>query len=105
MKKKDQLFRLDQMSIEQLQGLRSSIDDELKTRRAELQSKITTIDRITGTQPSTAKARGVPRGTVVPPKYRGPNGETWAGRGARPRWLVEALKNKEMKLDDFKIAA
>jgi DNA-binding protein H-NS len=38
----------------------------------------------------------------VPPKYRGPNGETWAGRGAKPRWLVAAMK-KGKKLDSFLI--
>ena len=25
------------------------------------------------------------------PKYRGPGGKPWAGRGARPRWLSNAL--------------
>ena len=32
------------------------------------------------------------RGIKVPPKYRGPSGETWAGRGARPVWLVAAIR-------------
>lgn len=27
-------------------------------------------------------------GTKVAPKYRGPNGETWSGRGVMPRWLA-----------------
>jgi DNA-binding protein H-NS len=26
-------------------------------------------------------------GQKVAPKYRGPNGETWTGRGLMPRWL------------------
>lgn len=37
-------------------------------------------------------------GTPAPVKYRGPNGETWSGRGLTPRWLsaqVAAGKNKE----------
>jgi len=42
------------------------------------------------------------RGRKVPSKYRGPSGETWAGRGARPRWLVAAIKGGK-KLDDFLI--
>ena len=42
------------------------------------------------------------KGRKVPPKYRGPSGETWAGRGARPRWLVAAIKGGR-KLDDFLI--
>ncbi len=37
-------------------------------------------------------------GTVVAPKFRGPNGETWSGRGLMPRWLsalVASGKTKE----------
>lgn len=42
-------------------------------------------------------------GRTVAPKYRGPNGETWAGRGAQPRWLVAELekgKSRESFLID-----
>ena len=42
------------------------------------------------------------KGTKVPPKYRSPSGETWAGRGAKPRWMVEALK-KGKKIESFLI--
>lgn len=38
------------------------------------------------------------KGNKVAAKYRGPNGETWSGRGSMPRWLVglvEAGKSKE----------
>lgn len=35
----------------------------------------------------TAKRTSARAGTVVPPKFRGPNGETWSGRGLMPRWL------------------
>jgi DNA-binding protein H-NS len=42
------------------------------------------------------------KGMKVPPKYRSSSGETWAGRGARPRWLVAAIKGGK-KLDDFLI--
>ena len=42
------------------------------------------------------------KGRKVPPKYRGPSGETWAGRGARPRWLVAVIKGGK-KLHDFLI--
>ncbi|QDL53419.1 H-NS family nucleoid-associated regulatory protein [Rhodoferax aquaticus] len=40
----------------------------------------------------------------VAAKYRGPNGETWSGRGLTPRWLATLVadgKNKE----DFAITA
>ena len=42
------------------------------------------------------------KGMKVAPKYRGLEGETWAGRGARPRWLVAAIKEGK-KLEDFLI--
>ena len=43
------------------------------------------------------------RGRKVAPKYRDPaTGETWAGRGARPRWLVARLKTGK-KPQDFLI--
>jgi glyoxylase-like metal-dependent hydrolase (beta-lactamase superfamily II) len=42
------------------------------------------------------------RGRKVPPKYRSPDGRTWAGRGARPTWMVAAIKQGK-KMDDFLI--
>jgi DNA-binding protein H-NS len=31
------------------------------------------------------------KGVKVAPKYRGPNGETWSGRGMVPRWLASLV--------------
>jgi len=42
------------------------------------------------------------KGRKVPPKYRSRSGEAWAGRGAKPTWLVAAIKDGK-KLDDFLI--
>lgn len=39
----------------------------------------------------------------IAPKYRGPDGETWTGRGLKPRWLANAI-NQGKQLDDFLIA-
>jgi len=47
--------------------------------------------------PKTRRASSAKGGTVAP-KYRGPNGETWTGRGLMPRWLsalVSAGRSKE----------
>ncbi|HEX2544656.1 MAG TPA: H-NS histone family protein [Ramlibacter sp.] len=36
-------------------------------------------------------------------KYRGPNGETWSGgRGRKPQWVVEALKQGK-NMEDFAV--
>lgn len=38
----------------------------------------------------------------VAPKYRGPNGELWTGRGKKPRW-VEAALSAGSTLEDLAI--
>lgn len=38
----------------------------------------------------------------VAPKYRGPNGEEWAGRGRTPRWVL-AIEAEGKSRDDFLI--
>lgn len=38
----------------------------------------------------------------VAPKYRNEKGETWTGRGKKPRWLTAALADGA-KLEDFLI--
>ncbi|MCB2000810.1 MAG: H-NS histone family protein [Rhodoferax sp.] len=43
-------------------------------------------------------------GTTVAPKYRGPNGETWSGRGLMPRWMSH-LVDQGAKKEDFAIGA
>src|SRR5262249_863580 len=49
------------------------------------------------------RRRGSPlQGRKIAPKYRGPSGETWAGRGAKPRWLVDAIKGGK-KIENFLI--
>jgi len=42
-------------------------------------------------------------GKKVAPKFADGNGNTWAGRGQQPRWLVEAIKNGAT-LEQFRIA-
>lgn len=42
-------------------------------------------------------------GTVVAPKFRGPNGETWSGRGLMPRWLSALVASGKTK-DQFAVS-
>ena len=73
----------------------------LHKRRAELEKQLERMAVVGGAR--AVRGGGSPlRGQKVPPKYRGPSGDTWAGRGARPRWLVAAIKGGK-KLDDFLI--
>lgn len=86
------------LSVAQLLSLRKDIDQQLLTKKAELQRQLHEIGG-----PAPTARRGVRRGTKVAPKYRDANGNTWAGRGAQPKWLTAALKSGK-KLDDFLIA-
>ncbi|OYU45451.1 MAG: nucleoid-structuring protein H-NS [Burkholderiales bacterium PBB4] len=43
-------------------------------------------------------------GAVVAAKYKGPNGETWTGRGLTPRWLAALVAQGQAK-EDFAIKA
>jgi len=45
--------------------------------------------------------KGPAPGYKAPIKYRGPNGETWTGRGKMPLWMVDAGGDKEQ----FKLSA
>jgi DNA-binding protein H-NS len=84
------------MNVEALMNLRDQVDKRLLECRAELEKQLAAL-----TPKGTAASSSL-KGRKVPPKYRSPSGETWAGRGARPRWMVESLK-KGKKMEDFLI--
>jgi len=86
------------MTVEALMDLRQRVDETLNERRAQLQKQLAAlgVTRVVRGRGSHLK------GKKVPPKYRSPSGETWAGRGAKPRWLVAAIKRGK-RLDDFSI--
>ena len=89
------------MNVEALMDLRVRVDEMLVEHRAKL---IEQLERI-AVVGSTRVVRGIGsalKGRKVPPKYRGSKGETWAGRGAKPRWLVAAMKGGK-KLETFLI--
>jgi DNA-binding protein H-NS len=86
------------MTVEALMDLRQRIDEMLHRRRAELQQQLAAL----GVTRVVRGGGSALKGKKVPPKYRSRSGETWAGRGAKPRWLVDAIKGGK-KLDDFLI--
>src|SRR6266550_1803923 len=86
------------MDAHALLSLRAQIDKRLFELRAELEKQ---LEALSG-QPKRKARSSALRGRKVPPKYRSPSGETWAGRGQRPKWMVEALK-KGKKMEDFLI--
>jgi len=89
------------MTVEALMDLQKRVDEMLLDRRAELEKQLERMGRAIAVVGGRG-ARSALRGRKVPPKYRSPSGETWAGSGAKPRWLVAAIKGGK-KLDDFLI--
>jgi DNA-binding protein H-NS len=89
------------MSVEALMDLRKRVDEMLLERRAGIEKQLERMAEVGGARVVGGGGSAL-KGRKVPPKYRGPSGETWAGRGVKPRWLVAAIKDGK-KLDDFLI--
>jgi DNA-binding protein H-NS len=95
------------MSVEALLQLRDDIGSVLSRKAGQLQTQLAAL----GDGGWTAKkAAGRPsgsklKGRKVAPKYRNPKNrsETWAGRGAMPRWMAAEIK-KGKKREDFAIS-
>src|SRR5262245_61217942 len=86
------------MTVEALMDLQTRVDEALNERRAEIEKQLEML----GSARVVRGGGSVLKGKKIPAKYRSPLGETWAGRGARPRWLVAGIKGGK-KLDDFLI--
>jgi DNA-binding protein H-NS len=85
------------MNLEALMSLRDQVEKRLVEYRAEIEKELAAFD---GSKSNSGKSSL--KGKKVPPKYRSPSGETWAGRGVKPKWMVEALK-KGKKMEGFLI--
>jgi len=99
------------LDVDGLLSLRGEIDKRLTEKRRDLEKQLSLLGAAARRGPRGAgglrmagasRRTSAMKGRKVPPKYRGPDGETWAGRGAQPRWLAAALKDGK-KLEDFLI--
>jgi DNA-binding protein H-NS len=84
------------MSVDALLKLREDIEKTLTARAAQLRDE---LSKLTGHPKLTSHPL---KGRRAPVKYRDRAGNTWAGRGAQPRWLLERLK-AGAKLQDFSV--
>jgi DNA-binding protein H-NS len=118
-------IKFDKLEVAELVQLRDEIETALNGKivieRDELQERMDALAALVGKRSNgkgrvmraktsgqrpggrSAKAKVHPlKGKKAQPKYRGPNGETWAGRGLAPRWLT-ALEKKGKKRESFLI--
>ncbi len=86
------------MNVAALMSLRDQVDKRLLELRAELEKQLAALEP----KGKSIRISSALKGRKIPPKYRSPSGETWAGRGARPRWMVAAIK-KGRRMEDFLI--
>ena len=93
------------LNFESLMDLRNQVDEALSGYRSTLERQLEALGSSVASLGGKV-ARGMRgsrlKGMKVAPKFRSPKGETWAGRGAKPRWLVAAIKEGK-KLEDFAI--
>ena len=112
------------MSVDDLVALRDKVQAELSRKieveRGALEKQIAALSKLeAGAASKRGDASAAPRGrkkpggrkasgnraakqTSVAPKYRGPGGETWTGRGRAPRWLT-ALEADGKKRESYLI--
>ena len=97
-------INLRNMDIDALLALRADIDKRLGQRRAELEQQLSRLGSgSNGVRRAWGRHTSPMKGRKVAPKFRSPDGETWAGRGARPRWLSALIKQGH-KVEEFAVA-
>jgi DNA-binding protein H-NS len=101
-------INFESLSLEELLDIRDYTNSVLKKRigkeRREIEKTLARLSALDEGGAPRGRRPGVRKGQKLPPKFRNPEtGETWAGRGARPRWLQAMLK-KGRKLEEFSVA-
>jgi DNA-binding protein H-NS len=101
-------------SFDDLLEIKKEIDGEVESRKSKeievLRAKVAesaqtlgvSIHELFGLAPQPTKRETKHARGKQPPKYRGPNGEEWSGRGPSPRWMKPLLTKGKTK-DDFLI--
>ena len=104
---------------QQIEALQKQADELRVSERASTIAEINTKIAAFGLKPTELtfpakkrKVREAQEGKVkarksknpVPPKFKGPKGELWSGRGLQPRWLTQAIAAGQAR-ESFAIAA
>lgn len=80
-------------------------DDAIATITSTMQAAGLTFADLADHFAPIKRKPGAQSGSKVEPKYRDPaTGDTWSGRGLRPRWLTAHI-NAGRRLEDFAAAS
>ncbi|HZV20384.1 MAG TPA: H-NS histone family protein [Hyphomicrobiales bacterium] len=100
-------------TFDDLIEIKKELDSELQTRKSQeveaLRSQVAekaqalgvSVEEVLGLSARGKRQTKHARGPQ-PPKYRGPNGELWSGKGPPPKWMKPLLA-KGKKKEDFLI--
>nr|WP_280856214.1 H-NS histone family protein [Pararoseomonas indoligenes] len=83
------------------QGAKAQLIEEMREKAAQLGLDLGDLLKQPGPHTNVRKPRS-DAGKAVAAKYRGPEGETWTGRGRMPRWLTDAMHHGKTK-EDFAV--
>lgn len=89
------------LDFEELLDLRKKVESALIGFRGTLERQLESLGGAITTVAKRGRGSSL-RGKKVKPKYRDNAGNTWAGRGATPRWLKMAIAEGK-KAEDFLI--
>ncbi|MCR0981878.1 H-NS histone family protein [Roseomonas populi] len=83
---------------------RNALIEEFRGKAAQLGLQLESLIPSAAAQGPASTGRRTRRdaGGSVAPRFRGPNGETWSGRGRMPKWL-SAMEASGRKKDEFRI--
>ena len=99
---------LDKMSVEELQALKTDIEQTIRqrreTERTTLMEEMAKMASDAGFSIDDLYGKAKNKKTTLPPKYRNPDNhsQTWIGRGKHPNWMKELLEKGHEK-DEFLI--
>ena len=94
------------LDFQALIDLRDEVESALSSYRSTLEEQLASFGGSVaafGGKVARGMRGSAMKGRKVVAKYKGPDGELWAGRGATPRWLVAAMKETGKKREDFLI--
>lgn len=100
------------MSVDELLEVKSRVEQAIAVKidmeRKKLRNSLHKLDMLAAQQAKPGRRNAQNSAKInrrVKPRYRNPLNptQTWAGRGLKPRWLVDALRDKTKKLTDFAI--
>lgn len=92
------------MSVESLIDLRKRVETTLAQRQTDLERQLKALGSFQdGARVVRGRGASPLTGRKVPAKYRDASGNTWTGRGQKPKWLIAAMKDTGKRIEEFLI--